>query len=293
MKKIEIARNLIERNKDLICCPLCNEDIEMGNGNNVICKNNHNFDLAKTGYINLLVGNTKVNYTKENFESREAIYKLDIFKEMASKVSEIIYERYLKELSTSEVSILDIGCGEGSHTLNIVNSLKKIDDKKIQAIGMDIEKEGIKLASKKSAEVIWSVADLAKSPFKSEKIDIITNIFTPSNYNQFKRILKKEGILVKIVPGSEYLKEIRKGLYKNTIKENYSNEKIVDYFEEHFEIIHKENIIKTQKIEKRYVEQLINMTPLSWGASEESTEKLKKEIKEITLDWCVIIGKSK
>ena len=40
-------------------------------------------------------------------------------------------------------------------------------------------------------------------------IDVLFNIFTPANYQSFYRILKKDGIMVKVIPGAEYLKEFR------------------------------------------------------------------------------------
>lgn len=45
------------------------------------------------------------------------------------------------------------------------------------------------------------MGDLANIPIKSESMDLLINIFTPSNYSEFTRILKKDGYLIKVVPG--------------------------------------------------------------------------------------------
>ncbi|WHT49041.1 methyltransferase domain-containing protein [Sporosarcina thermotolerans] len=105
--------------------------------------------------------------------------------------------------------LLDAGCGEGSH-LCAIHSQLQIES---VGIGIDLAKEGISAASKAYPGIIWSVADLAAMPFQDFQIDVILNVLSPANYAEFNRILKRGGIVVKVVPESGYLQELREAFY--------------------------------------------------------------------------------
>lgn len=66
---------------------------------------------------------------------------------------------------------------------------------------MDNAKDAIISGAKKEQKINWLMGDLANIPIKSESMDLLINIFTPSNYSEFTRILKKDGYLIKVVPG--------------------------------------------------------------------------------------------
>ncbi|MBA5735303.1 rRNA (guanine-N1)-methyltransferase, partial [Escherichia coli] len=71
----------------------------------------------------------------------------------------------------------------------------------------------------------WTVADLANCPNQAETADVILNILSPSNYVEFKRLLKKDGFLLKVVPEANYLRELREFIYVDE-KSSYSNESV-------------------------------------------------------------------
>lgn len=292
IKKIDITKNIIINNKDLFLCPICGESLKLDIKNSIVCKNKHTFDLSKTGYVNLLLNSINSHYEKKMFESRKAICELGAFDKMILKINEVIFTYYLKYYKQEKVTILDVGCGEGSHLSNIINELEKSFLTHFQGIGIDIEKEAIKIASKKYSNIIWCVADLVKCPFKSESFDIITNIFSPSNYTQFSRLLKTNGILVKVIPGEKYLEQLRNAFYKETNKGHYSNENVIKHFEKNFNVIYKDSITYNIKLNSNELKELIQMTPLSWGIDEEKIKSiLKKDINTITIDLCIIVGK--
>ena len=93
-------------------------------------------------------------------------------------------------------------------------------------MGIDISKEGITMASKAYFGIIWCVADLTNFPLMNEQFDVIINILSPSNYEEFARVLKDDGILIKVVPGNSYLKELRDIFYGEANKREYSNQKL-------------------------------------------------------------------
>jgi len=109
--------------------------------------------------------------------------------------------------------VADLGCGEGSHLQYIS---KEWAHTPWSGFGLDISKEAIALAAKKYANRIWLVGDLAHLPFAAQSFHVLLNILSPSNYREFKRIMVPCGIVIKVVPRSQYLKElrdVRSGLY--------------------------------------------------------------------------------
>ncbi|WDV47998.1 methyltransferase domain-containing protein [Clostridiaceae bacterium M8S5] len=292
MKKIEVAKNLIKLNHNIFLCPICGENMIITMNKSLICVNKHTFDLSKYGYINLTLNSKNTKYSKDMFKAKKAIHNIGIFDKMLSKVVDLIKTYYLNNYTGERVNILDLGCGEGSHLASIINRLAEKSNRKILGVGVDIEKEAIKIASKGYQNAIWCVADLAKSPFKKRTFDIITNIFSPSNYKQFNRILKDDGVLIKVVPEKDYLKQLRSVFYNKTDKQNYSNDKVINHFAKNFNIIHKTNINYSLKIGNDDLKNLIHMTPLAWGVDSDKIKYIiNKKLDECTIDLCIIIGK--
>lgn len=197
-------------------------------------------------------------------------------------------------MSAEQIKILDAGCGEGSHLADILKYLHTNTKLEFDftAAGIDISKEGIHIASREYSDIIWCVADLAKIPFIDKQFDIILNILSPSNYSGFSRVLSDKGILIKVVPGSNYLKELRDIFYDKTDKQTYSNEKVIKHFENNFHILDIEQIEYSAEVTKANFQHLINMTPLSWGTTMENMKKaLSMDISSITVDLNILIGK--
>ena len=75
----------------------------------------------------------------------------------------------------------------------------------------DISKDSVQIAAKSEPNwaVNWFVGDLASLPIKDASMDILLDIFSPANYGEFRRVLFKDGILIKVIPTKNHLKEIR------------------------------------------------------------------------------------
>lgn len=286
-----MSKNKIQENIELFKCPICGNKMDLYNLKSLICSKNHCFDLSKTGYVNFLLNSVKTQYDKEMLKSRNIVCKNSFFEPMVEQVSEIIL-RYISNVSCKKSMILDAGCGEGSHLNQVINKLNDKSRIKFDGIGIDISKEGIKIASKEYPDNIWCVGDLAKIPFMNKKFDVILNILSPSNYSEFNRTISDRGILIKVVPGSSYLKELRELFYGKTDKQEYSNEKVLRHFNNNFHMIHEQQILYTVELDKEYLERLIKMTPLSWNASKDKIQRaFNIGLENITVDFTVMCGK--
>lgn len=333
MKRIDSARNLLGKHTNIFKCPICNSNMLVLNSNSLKCANNsHSFDLAKQGYVNLLLNAPNNDYDKLMLKSRKIIFDFGFFNPLMDKLIEIIYlHSSSTKIKTSY--LLDAGSGEGSQlsylstklnekisTISVkkltTTSVKKLTTTSIkelsttkknlpnninrhfQGIGLDISKEGILLGARNFLENLWCVGDLSKLPFQNESLDYIVNILSPSNYNEFKRVIKKDGLIIKVVPSTNYLIELRQAFYEDTLKKEYSNEKVIKHFEKNIELLQTIELNYTINFDKETLKHLIKMTPLSWNAEENKINEFLKKInstemptKSISADFCILIGK--
>jgi 23S rRNA (guanine745-N1)-methyltransferase len=254
----------------------------------LVCKKNHSFDFAKQGYVNLLSHPIKTKYDKELFESRRKLMDLDNFYEPVIRSIVDFIQKYKID---SSLTILDTGCGDGAHLSNVCTSLSE-KNVSVTGVGIDIAKEGVLVAAKHNLENLWCVADLANTPFMDNKFDVILNILSPSNYGEFHRLLKDDGLLIKVVPGKNYLKEIRDAFYGDTDKKSYSNDDIVNHFQDHLNLIDNLEINYTTSLNKESLQTVIKMTPLTWGITEEQIQPfINRMSASITVNLNILIGR--
>lgn len=290
MRKTNLYKSaeLVSRYEQVFTCPICNSPLQVEKFKSMVCPNRHTFDFAKQGYLNLLKHPLKTKYEKMLFEARrKVIREIGFFKPLDTKIVELI-KKWKGPLN--EPHILDAGCGEGSHLAIICEQL--VANGGSMGVGIDIAKEGIVNAAKFYPQQIWIVGDLASLPFSDHQFDCVVNILSPSNYGEFKRVLNNEGIMIKVVPQSEYLRELREEFINKPGKLSYSNEEVVSRLDERFQIVNRSKVRYTQVLENEALEALVRMTPLTWSAAEEQIQAfLDKGSSKITVDLEVLVGK--
>ena len=286
-KKHSVRKMKFKDNISVFKCPVCGNKMDIRDMESLICMDGHCFDIARRGYVNLLQNQWKSKYDKNMFEARSAICRLGFFDPMIEQIGNIIMEL----TNTVKIKILDAGCGEGFHLAQVISYLQNKKTFDIQGLGIDISKEGIQMASRDYPNIIWCVADLAKLPFMKNKFDVVLNILSPANYGEFRQILKQDGVLIKIVPGSSYLAELRSIFYDETDKQSYSNEEVIELFKDNFKIRETQNLKYRVPLNKDSLNQLIEMTPLSWGASDEKIKHvLDSGISKVKVDLTIMVG---
>lgn len=284
MKKEKAAR-FLKNLEHHLSCPICGKDMQVKDLTSLICWDNHTFDFAKQGYVNMLNRPVRSNYTRELFAARqEIIRKAGLFNELHEKIA-ILLKHHLQD--KEQPLLLDAGAGEGSHIAKLLSELNG----RPAGVGIDLAKEGIRLAAG-SYEGVWLVADLASIPFKENTFDVILNILSPANYQEFDRVLKEDGVVVKVVPGSSYLLELRGILFEGQKQATYSNDDTAALFTKHFAHVKKETLTYTRQLSQSEAVTLLKMTPLAWNRSKEPSEMFKgKEGFSITIDLDILMGK--
>ena len=262
-------------------CPICQDNLTLVE-TSLKCSNRHSFDLAKFGYVNLAPQiKQSANYDKENFQNRQQTLEAGFYQAILETISAL-----LARLETAK-TILDIGCGEGFYSRKLQESHS---EKTFYAF--DISKDSVQIAAKSEPNwaVNWFVGDLARLPIKDASMDILLDIFSPANYGEFRRVLSPNGILIKVVPTENHLKEIRQMVQDHLTKKDYSNQDIKEHFQEHFTIQSSQIASLTKPITPEQRQALLSMTPLLFNIDQTKIDWSK--LTEITIEAEILVGKA-
>ena len=262
-------------------CPICQEALDLVQ-QSLACPNRHSFDLSKFGYVNLAPQvKASKDYNKENFQNRQLVLENGFYDHILNALSEC-----LSPLA-HPVNILDIGCGEGYYSRSLQ---ERHPDHSFYAF--DLSKESIQLAAKSDQEwkVKWFVGDLAHLPLLDQSMDLLLDIFSPANYQEFKRVLAPDGRLIKVIPTATHLQEIRQKVKDHLDQVDYSNEQIIQHFSDHFTI---ENTIHCQErfeLTPALREALLSMTPLLFHVDPAQIDWT--DLTQVTISATVLVGRS-
>ena len=261
-------------------CPVCQENLTLVESS-LKCNNRHSFDLAKFGYVNLAPQiKQSANYDKENFQNRQQILEASFYQAILEVVSDLLSN------SKNAKTILDIGCGEGFYSRKLQESHS---DKTFYAF--DISKDSVQIAAKSEPNwaVNWFVGDLSRLPLQDASMDILLDLFSPANYGEFRRVLSKDGILIKVIPTKNHLKEIRQRVQDQLTNKDYSNQDIKNHFQEHFTILSSQTASLTKTITADQLQALLSMTPLLFHIDQTKIDW--SQLTEITIEAEILVGK--
>ena len=261
-------------------CPICQENLTLVE-TSLKCNNRHSFDLAKFGYVNLAPQiKQSANYDKENFQNRQQILEAGFYQAILEDISDLLAS------SKTTKTILDIGCGEGFYSRKLQ---ERYPDKTFYAF--DISKDSVQIAAKSEPNwaVNWFVGDLARLPIKDGSMDILLDIFSPANYGEFRRVLSKDGILIKVIPTKNHLKEIRQKVQDQLTNKDYSNQDIKNHFQNNFTILSSKTASLTKPITAEQLQALLSMTPLLFHIDQTKIDW--SQLIEISIEAEVLVGK--
>lgn len=250
--KKELFINLLEKNINILQCPICKNEVSLTNGS-VKCNNNHSFDISRKGVLLLHKKYKKCQdeiYTKQLFTNRRNFILKGFYNDVYNVIDKIISNKY----QNKKIKLLDLGSGECSH-------IKQIMKENFNVFAVDLSYNAIELASDYIKDNILPIcADVYNLPFKNKSFDCIIDFLSPFNSIETKRVLKDNGILIKIIPTKEYLKELRNIL---CFKDYEKEEDIINNISKSFNILDKTNVSKCFELDEQTKKELINMTPLS------------------------------
>lgn len=270
-------------------CPVCDENLRLER-KSYICDKKHTFDIAKEGYVNLLVhkSSKEPGDSKLSVLSRKEFLNSGYYDELSNLINILISE-FIRTKTKPHTDILDVGCGEGfylSRLKDVINKNNK--DTETNLWGLDISKPAIQYASKRSTDINFCVGNALSMPFQDNSVDLALSVFAPLDSEEVNRILKSDGRLIVVVPGKNHLSGLVKLVYDNS--EPHREDKDPIKGSTQLKLIDTKEIKNTITIlGQDKIMALLSMTPYYWSINLEKKQNLEKIDKlETEIDFKIL-----
>lgn len=248
-------------------CPACGGAMARL-GDDFACSRGHRVNVNRKGCLNFLSTPVDSCYDAALFQARRRVFAAGCYSAVADALESMLPE--------GAHCLLDAGCGDGWY-LNAL--LTKHPD--WSGAGVDISRDAIFQATDQPCTALWCVGDLRRLPFRDGAFTAVLDVLTPANYDEFRRVLAPGGLLVKVYPGSGYLKEIRaaRGM------EPYAEGQVEAYLREKAAIVEERQVTASHAVTPGLWRDFVWMTPLNQDLSDEEKEQLaQKPAETVTVD---------
>lgn len=226
------------------------------------CANNHPFNVAREGYINLLLSHQRKAKNPgddpEMVMARRRFFDSGSFDPLVRRLCGLsVFEQ------AAPISVLDCGCGEG----HLLGALSEAQEGVF--LGADISKKAVQMAARRHKKANWIVANGMRSlPVADASMDAILSILAPRNLAEFSRILKPDGALVIGVPGPNHLIELRQQLQFSSGDFREKADEAAAKCAPQFTEAGREALRYETTLGREQIADLIRMTPLFWRSGD-------------------------
>ncbi len=167
----------------------------------LLCPRGHSFDIARSGYINLLQPGERRSKrpgdTPAAVAGRRRLHDRGATGPLLRAISEIA------AASSSDI-VLDAGCGDGFYLSMLAR------ESGFEAHGVDISIPAVDAAARRYLKCQWIVANADRfMPYADRSFSIILSITARMNSGEFRRVLRDDGRLLVAVSSPEDLAELR------------------------------------------------------------------------------------
>ena len=253
---------------DKLVCPVCSGKLTFSE-QMLKCDQQHSFDVAREGYVNLLLSQHKQSKdpgdSKEMIKARAAFHQRGYYQPLATRLSQLV----------DTVDILDIGCGEGSYAAWIMQA-----NPTLEYYGVDISKHGIRHAASQNPGATFVIASNWHLPFGNHSFSRALTIFAPVDQRELSRVLAPQGRWINVTPGKNHLIELRSALYDQVTR--IDKQTSLDGWT----ITNEQSLSSTIHLDQTSLANLINMTPYAWQAKRSRVAELRdRQEMDLTFDF--------
>jgi len=167
----------------------------------LFCASGHSFDVARSGYVNLLQPQERRSKlpgdTAEAIAARRRLHDRGVTGPLLQAIAEAL-------AVSSEDVVLDAGCGDGFYLGSLARQTG------CAAHGVDISTLSVDSAARRFPKCEWIVANADRFiPYADRSFSIVLSITARMNAAEFRRVLRDDGRLLVAIPAPDDLIELR------------------------------------------------------------------------------------
>ena len=170
----------------MLLCPVrgCHMALERAE-RRLLCPRGHSFDVARSGYINLLQPQERRSKqpgdTAAAVAARRRLHDRGVTEPLLRAIAEMMAAR------PSDI-VLDAGCGDGFYLGALARQTG------FDAHGVDISTPAVEAAARRYRECEWIVANADRFlPYADRSFSIVLSITGRMNAGEFRRVLRDDG----------------------------------------------------------------------------------------------------
>ena len=246
-----------------LLCPICASPLSRETGC-WRCPNQHSFDIARQGYVNLLPVNQKHSLhpgdTQLQVAARREFLDGGFYQPIARALIETARARSIQG------EILDVGCGEGYYSAQLAQVLN------LPLTGLDISKEAVRRAAGKYKGYQWLCATASHIPVPDGSAGLVMSLFALTMPQEFHRVLAPGGYFFQVLAKSDHLLGLKSIIYDQV------TEKAPQEIPElpGFTLEETVPVRFSFTVEGRQVHNLLAMTPHWFRISKEGAKRLEE-----------------
>ena len=208
----------------------------------MVCARGHSFDIARSGYTNLLQPQDR--RSKQPGDSaaavaaRRRLHESGVTRPLLEAVSALLGAR-------PNDAVLDAGCGEGFFLGTLAEQYG------FSGHGIDLSIPAVEAAARRYPGCEWIVANADRSiPYVGSAFSTVLSVTARMNAREFRRVLREEGRLLVAVPAPEDLIELR-GVGRDRV------DRTVETFRDGFTLVEQRRAGTAAELDEAAVRELL------------------------------------
>ena len=210
---------------------MCSSDLKQ------VCARGHSFDIARSGYLNLLQPQDRKSRTpgdsREALQARRRLHDRGVTAPLLEAIAELV--------NLTGATALDAGCGDGFYLGTLARRFGWV------AHGIDISSQAVDMAAKRYPEYTWIAANADRAlPYSDGSFSLVLSITGRHNPAEFRRVLRPDGHLLVAIPSELDLVELR-GQGRSRV------DRAVREFSTHFTVVRQSQATTTMELDAQGV----------------------------------------
>jgi len=219
-----------------------------------VCERGHTFDIARSGYVNLLQPQDRRSRepgdAREAVAARAALLAADIGRTLIDAIASRLDRLHLR----TDPVIVDLGSGTGDALATVAGQ------RSMTAIGIDLSSAAAEHAARRFPDCVWVVANADRRlPLLDQSVDVVMSLHGRRNPGEAARVLRSDGALLIALPAPDDLVELRALVQGEAVRRERGEVVVADH-QQWFEVVDRALVSETLVLERAALLHLLGAT---------------------------------